>query len=44
MGRVVEDSRKYKEMVAWLEGKVKDRQGCMPFLTYIMILYDRIEV
>jgi hypothetical protein len=23
---VVEDSRKYKEMMAWLEGKVKDRQ------------------
>jgi hypothetical protein len=26
MTRVAEDSRKYKEMVAWLEGKVKDRQ------------------
>jgi hypothetical protein len=22
----VEDSRKYKDMMAWLEGKVKDRQ------------------
>jgi hypothetical protein len=28
MTRVAEDSRKYKEMVAWLEGKVKDRQDC----------------
>jgi hypothetical protein len=44
MGRVVEDSRKYKEMVAWLEGKVKDRQGCVPFLIYKMLFYERIEV
>ncbi len=40
----MEDSRKYKEMVAWLEGKVKDRQGCVPFLTYTVQCYFTIKV